>query len=109
MCTDAWCSPTPSAETSSCYTAAVWERLLINTAEQQAEGCTCAGWWPPTLAALLPPPHCRLFKKDPTPREAARASQRDVHRNVRDVDREIQTLRREEQKLIKVCRLWRHL
>ncbi|PSC73754.1 vacuolar sorting-associated 2-like protein 3 [Micractinium conductrix] len=43
----------------------------------------------------------RLFKKEPTPREVARSTQRDLGRNVRDVEREIAALRREEQKLIK--------
>ena len=43
-----------------------------------------------------------MFKKEPTPREVARSTQRDLGRNVRDVEREIAALRREEQKLIKV-------
>lgn len=43
----------------------------------------------------------RLFKKEPTPKEIVRSTQRDLGRNVRDLDREIATLKREEAKLIK--------
>ncbi|KAL4431015.1 hypothetical protein ABPG75_006271 [Micractinium tetrahymenae] len=43
----------------------------------------------------------RLFKKEPTPKELARSTQRDIGRNVRDLDREIASLQRDEQKLIK--------
>ena len=30
---------------------------------------------------------CRLFRKEPSPREAARSAQRDIGRNTRDIDR----------------------
>lgn len=43
----------------------------------------------------------KLFKKEPTPREVARSSQRDINRNSRDIEREIASLKREEQKLVK--------
>lgn len=45
---------------------------------------------------------CRLFKKEPTPQELARSTQRDIGRNVRDLDREIASLQRDEKKLILV-------